>query len=247
VERLAGVRIERGAAGVRLVPPPARAWLAAVCMVALLAGAAWLTATTENGVAAFMAVDFVLWCWVASTARWLPVRRLEHALDIRAAAGVHRGGAREVLVDGRPVTGRIHGAAIAQAHSRSGPPALVVFFVAEGAVVHLATTRDRDEALRLARLVRAELGVPGEPPVHAETPVGSMVGCAGLLVMGLVLFVAYLALAFATDELPAHRAEIAAAGAALHGVLAVALRRGLEVVGAGATRRAARRIFGVEA
>src|SRR5262245_11898266 len=125
MQLLAGVRIERSAFGLRLTPRPVRRWVAPVSLVAMLAGVAWLTVASRNGVAAFMAADFVLWCWVAGAAQWAPVHGLREALDIRAASDGYRGpAARDVVVDGRPVTGRIHGAAIAQVHARSRPPAL---------------------------------------------------------------------------------------------------------------------------
>jgi hypothetical protein len=67
-----------------------------------------------------------------------------------------------------------------------------------------------------------------------------------MLVVALVFLAAYLAVALGIDSLPAWRIEIAVGGAALHGVLAIAMRHGLELACAGATRKAAQRIFGAE-
>ena len=217
-------------------------------MVAMLALVAWLCVVSEHGVASFMLADFVLWCWVAATVEWTPIRRLRRALEIRPAVAAYRGGAAsDVLVDGQPIRRRIHGTAIAQVHTRRGPPQFVVFLLADGAIVRLATTDDRDQAFALARLVRAALLIDGEPPLHAEAPSAAGIGCAALLVMALLLLAAYLATAAAIDASGAFRAAIAFGAAALHFLLALAMRRGLELVCVRATRNEARRIFGVEA
>jgi hypothetical protein len=247
MEQVAGVRIERGPWGVRLTPPPERLWVSVASMAAMLAVVAWLTAISEHGVATFMVADFALWCWAAATAEWTPIRRVRTALEIgrRGEAGL-RAVPREVHIDGRPVRGRIRGAAIALVPVRRAPPAHVVFLVAEGAIVRLARIEDRNEAVGLARLVHAELGLVGEPPVYPEAPIHTAVGCVVLILAAIVFAAAYLATAVTIDLSPELRARVAVAAALLHGVLAIAMRRVMELACAGATRKAARGIFGVE-
>lgn len=246
MELVAGVQIERGPWGLRLTPEPVRLWVSMASLAAMLAVIAWLTAVSEHGVAAFMIADFALWCWAAATAEWTPILRLRSVMEIRRGEAGHRAVPREVHIDGNPVGGRIRGAAIAQVAQRRRPPANIVFFVAEGAIVRLARTEDRDQAIGLARLLHAELGFAGEPPLYPEAPVHTGVGCVVMLAAAVVFAAAYLATAVTIDSSPELRAQLAVAAAVLHGVLAIAMRRGVELTCVGATRKAARRIFGVE-